>query len=588
MALDPRLSLAFQPMPIQTPDLLRTLLGAENIKASMQQQQVRSLQLAELVKSQEQERQMMEYLRMRYAAQQPPGSNLASLVGQSPLAAPSDAGPIAQSAFGASGAGQDERWPAVVPSRDPSQPATLDYGSAAPSGQGMPSDSIEQRIAGARAQGAMPPQDMPQVAGASPLPQEVPQVAGAAPAQRDIPQVAGPPLPGMAAPAAAQAVPTWQEFAQFGKPGRDMHDWVQQGQVREAQMRVHELDRQMKGIDAFERGMDLVSDQRSLDNFKTQLRQVSPALADMLPDTYDADDMKRRREQLIPLKTRLEQQRMGLNPIYGTDASGKTVVMFPTQGGELRQPTMPPGVEIASGVEKIDAGTHWVLRDKRTNQPLGTVPKNIPEAEAQKVEGKYEGERGALARQATSALSTLDQKHRLVEQNIDAILETLKSENVPSTGTIGWMTSGIRGSNAYNTAAKLQQVKSNLGLDELMTLKASGGTLGQVTEAEHRLLQTTLANLDQFTDKQQLVDELTRLKATLAENRQRRKAEYDRNYGDLDVSGPTTRRRTSDSGGQVTGKVITRAQIQELAQKRGVSEADVEQRAKASGYRIQD
>lgn len=80
-----------------------------------------------------------------------------------------------------------------------------------------------------------------------------------------------------------------------------------------------------------------------------------------------------------------------LTPIYGEDAQGNVVLLQPTDRGTVVQPQLPDGIKIRSGVDKIDLGTHFQLRDKRTGQVVGVEQKNLKEAEAAKAEGKAQG-----------------------------------------------------------------------------------------------------------------------------------------------------------------------------------------------------
>lgn len=111
----------------------------------------------------------------------------------------------------------------------------------------------------------------------------------------------------------------------------------------------------------------------------------------------DADTARVVARDPAMLRTVLTQQ-MGYGgdyskqPIYGTDAKGNPIIMQLGQSGGLRVAQTPQGVSISTGVEKIDAGTHWVLNDKRSGQVVGTVPKDLKGAESEKAVGKSEGE----------------------------------------------------------------------------------------------------------------------------------------------------------------------------------------------------
>ena len=100
---------------------------------------------------------------------------------------------------------------------------------------------------------------------------------------------------------------------------------------------------------------------------------------------------------------------------------------------------------------------------------------------------------------------------------------TLKNQNLNNAidkaiAGVDWNSAGLAaqfkeaGGPPANLAAFLQSVGAQVGLDELTKLKQSGVTLGQVTEAEHALLQSMIANLSQIQDPQALREALQQIK----------------------------------------------------------------------------
>jgi len=102
-----------------------------------------------------------------------------------------------------------------------------------------------------------------------------------------------------------------------------------------------------------------------------------------------------------------------LTPIYGTNDKGETVILQPGKSGEAIQTKLPPNVKISSGTERVDAGTHWVIYDKRTGTPIGTQPKNIEEKAVQEAQGEAKGKAvvalPAAEKTTMRALTMLDQ-----------------------------------------------------------------------------------------------------------------------------------------------------------------------------------
>lgn len=110
----------------------------------------------------------------------------------------------------------------------------------------------------------------------------------------------------------------------------------------------------------------------------------------------------------------------GLTPIWGTDAQGNAAFIQPGKQGTPIQPKLPEGFKIARDPIKIDAGTHYVLIDPQTRQPIGQVPKNIAEAKAQEKIGAGQGD---AAESLTSMRSKMPGLEKVVKQ-LDALSET--------------------------------------------------------------------------------------------------------------------------------------------------------------------
>lgn len=126
------------------------------------------------------------------------------------------------------------------------------------------------------------------------------------------------------------------------------------------------------------------------------------------------------------------------------------------------------------------------------------------------------------ARDARAAISIAAQKFNNFTTAID---DAMSKVDWTSAGLAAHL-KGIGGAPA-NLASTLNTVKANIGLDELLKLKAAGGTLGQVTQAEHELLQGLIADLEQTQDPAQLRKKLAYIKTQAQNSWQRVKAVYD-------------------------------------------------------------
>lgn len=82
---------------------------------------------------------------------------------------------------------------------------------------------------------------------------------------------------------------------------------------------------------------------------------------------------------------------LGLNPQYGVDERGNPVLLQLGKDGKVVRSSLPEGVTLSKEPIRLDAGTHFVLLDPITRQPVGQVPKNLAEAESQKAQGTAQG-----------------------------------------------------------------------------------------------------------------------------------------------------------------------------------------------------
>jgi hypothetical protein len=187
----------------------------------------------------------------------------------------------------------------------------------------------------------------------------------------------------------------------------------------------------------------------------------------------------------------------GLTPIYGEDAQGNTVVLQPTDSGTLVQPKLPDGVKIRSGVDKIDLGTAYQLRDKRTGQDLGIVPKDLKGAEAQKALGKAQGTMQA------SLPSDIANANQTVKE-IDALIASpgLSSIIGPLDQFRGSVTLSKEGRDAL---ARFNQLKGKAFLSAYATLR--GG--GQITEVEGVKAENAMARMDRAQSEEDFKAALT-------------------------------------------------------------------------------
>ena len=118
------------------------------------------------------------------------------------------------------------------------------------------------------------------------------------------------------------------------------------------------------------------------------------------------------------------------------------------------------------------------------------------------------------------------QQEAIAKQSASNVLAALDTAEKQAANTGGFLpTTGIVGGalqNVYqpskNLAGTLDTIKANVSLDKLTAMRAASTTgasgLGAVTEGEHKLLQASIAALDQSQDNAQLLTNLRRVRAT--------------------------------------------------------------------------
>ncbi len=103
----------------------------------------------------------------------------------------------------------------------------------------------------------------------------------------------------------------------------------------------------------------------------------------------------------------------------------------------------------------------------------------------------------------------------IVTQDIDTVLGQI-GEGFPVTGVFS-AAAAIPGTKADDVAKSLDTIKANIGFDKLQAMRAAsptGGALGQVSERENVLLQSTFGSLAQSQTEEQFSRNLRRLRET--------------------------------------------------------------------------
>jgi hypothetical protein len=182
----------------------------------------------------------------------------------------------------------------------------------------------------------------------------------------------------------------------------------------------------------------------------------------------------------------------GLNPQYGTDAAGNPVLLQLSKNGTVKQTALPDGVSLSKEPIKLDAGTHFVLLDPITRQPIGQIPKNLAEAESQKAQGKAEGD--AIGGAAASAPSDLQ-----AAVNAKSLIQDIRTDPYLERGTgLSAMGNSLPGTGGYDFQNKVDQAKSGAFLSAIQQMRG----LGALSNAEGGAATAAVTRMNTSTSKE--------------------------------------------------------------------------------------
>lgn len=222
---------------------------------------------------------------------------------------------------------------------------------------------------------------------------------------------------------------------------------------------------------------------------------VQPKLAENLMGGGLTDDIKEyqfaRREDpsltfaKFMLQKKANQGEYSLNPVYGTNDKGETVLMQTGKNGEAIQTKLPPGVKVSSGIEKVDLGTHWALYDKKSGVPLGTQPKDLQGKEAAE-------ERGSAQGKAQAALANgADLDAEATKKKIDEFISH-KGFNEVFGQLDQFRPSWTHSNEGADALARYKQLKGVAFLSAYQMLKGGGA----ITDIEGQKAGEAMARLD--------------------------------------------------------------------------------------------
>lgn len=183
----------------------------------------------------------------------------------------------------------------------------------------------------------------------------------------------------------------------------------------------------------------------------------------------------------------------GLNPVWGRDAEGKTVLGQVSKSGKFK-PLETGGFIPTPGISNLDLGTSILTLDNRSGMPVAQNQKDLAGAEQQKVVGKQEGEAIAAAPSDLQAAV-----------NAKGLIESLKNDpnRVRGTGKSSIFNS-IPASRGYDFQKKVNQATSGAFLSAIDQLRG----MGALSNAEGQTAKEAVARIDTATSETEFLNAL--------------------------------------------------------------------------------
>jgi hypothetical protein len=239
------------------------------------------------------------------------------------------------------------------------------------------------------------------------------------------------------------------------------------------------------------------------------------------------------------------------------DASGNFYTAQFSANGERRIRPLD-GMAPARGFDTV--GDRVI--NKATGQLEGNVGSAIAGGERAKAVGKAEGEGFLNLPKAENALKEYELKNRFLlgdQKTPGQIDQAIQQATGWTTGFTGALAKQVPGTAGYDLSKTLVGIQSNLGFETLQQMRdnsPTGGALGQVTERELELLQSTWGSLEQSQSKEQFVNNLQRLKQIKAEFAVLKRQAYERDvqrFGAANVPNPDTGQKAGGTSAPANG-----------------------------------
>lgn len=196
-----------------------------------------------------------------------------------------------------------------------------------------------------------------------------------------------------------------------------------------------------------------------------------------------------------PEGVQTNQSEYGLNPQTAVDKDGNPVLIQLSKDGRATQAQLPEGVRLSKEPIRLDAGTHFVLLDPITRQPIGQIPKNVAEVEKQKELGANEGKQLAAAPGDLQA-----------GQNAKELINSIRADPNRTWGTgVTSVFNRVPSSPGYDFQKKVEQAKSGAFLTAIEQMRG----LGALSNAEGQTATAAVTRMDTATSEKEFLSALS-------------------------------------------------------------------------------
>ena len=181
------------------------------------------------------------------------------------------------------------------------------------------------------------------------------------------------------------------------------------------------------------------------------------------------------------------------------NALEKVVKLQSPTGGALQQSVY--GTPPAGYVWRRDPNTGQVMVNPETQAPIAVPIEGT--ADTQKLINEIKKKETMEESKGVIGGTVIEDAQRAID--------LIKANPKLTTGPAGFAGKDIGFGPAYTTNLMIESVRSNIGIDKLLDIKASGAGLGQIPQTQLKTLQSVLGGLDQGQNAETLLYNLERV-----------------------------------------------------------------------------